>query len=213
ARWTPVGVPADTDTAVVASGTATLAEDTEVAGFELHGFGILAGDADFTVTESMVSSGGGVGITSIQGSGTVTIAPGATLLLTGPGNRQLSSERTLVNAGTLTWEMTGEMRGAGRIVNEGEMIISVAMPEPGRLCFQSHDDAIRNGPTGLIRRTGTGEAQFACRFSNDGLVRVEQGALDLQGWHPTGGDDTGPYDVWEDGTLIFSAGLRPMSEP
>src|SRR5690606_38219125 len=35
---------------------------------------------------------------------------------------------------------------------------------------------------------------------------------DLQGWHPTGGDDTGPYDVWEDGTLIFSGGIRTMSE-
>lgn len=214
ARWTPAGVPAAADTAVIATGTVTLTENTTVAGFELSGSGILNGNADFTVTSAMtwISQ---FPVTGIQGEGSVTVAPSAMLQMTGDapnGRYNMSGGRTLVSQGQAVWETAAGWEGAGRFVNEGELILPFDAPTPQRLCFSSTVDAITNGPTGLIRRTGTGEATIYCGFSNAGTVRVEDGVVNLRGFGGAGGTDTGNYEVEAAGTLVFGGGVRTVTE-
>ncbi len=212
ARWTPTGIPAAADTVVIASGTATLTANTTVAGFHLPNLGAIDGNADLTITASMVWSGGGPGFDALRGAGKVTVAPGATLLMAGPTtNYGAVKGRVFVNAGTAMWTGPGRWDDTGHFVNEGDLDLAFDTPTSQLVCFSSEADAISNGPAGVIRRTGMGEARLTCGFSNAGTVRVESGSLALRGFNATGGTDTGAYDVEAAGTLVFMGGNRTMT--
>lgn len=201
-NWTPAGVPTATDTAVIAAGTATLGAGTTVAGFAFTG-GTLDGAGGLTVTAAMTWTGG-----AVRGSDTLRVAPGATLHMEGGS---LSVDRAFVNAGLATWA-SGELNGIGRFVNEGELVLALDAATPTRFCFASPPGFVTNGPTGLIRRTGTGEATVYCGFDNAGTVRVESGSVVLRGFNATGGTDTGDYEVEAGAMLVFDGGgVRTMT--
>ncbi|MEM6328563.1 MAG: hypothetical protein AAF791_15715, partial [Bacteroidota bacterium] len=81
ANWSPMGVPAEADTAVVANGSiriASLTQNTIIAGLEMGGLGVIAGNFDLTITDHLLWAGGGAGFETFRGTGTITLASGAT---------------------------------------------------------------------------------------------------------------------------------------
>ncbi|MEM1041121.1 MAG: T9SS type A sorting domain-containing protein [Bacteroidota bacterium] len=184
-NWSPNGVPAATDiavvTAVVAGNpvTATLTEATTVAGLEITGNSAVGGDFDLRITDRLLWSSRGVDSETFRGTGTVTLATGATgHMAEGPPRFQLSAGRTLVNDGSILWDGSGFWAGSGRLVNNGELLL--AMGET-TITFSFIADAITNSATGTIRRTADGEATIVSSLVNDGLVRIETGSLSLSG--------------------------------
>lgn len=211
-NWSPNGVPGPEDAVVIGSGTATLTANTTVASFELSGSGVLTGDADLTVSSVMtwVSQWPATGI---QGSGTVTVAPGAVLQMTGTppnGRYAMSSGRTLVSQGQAVWAVPAEWSGPGRFVNEGDLELAYDAETPTRFCFSSTTDAVVNAEGGVIRRTGAGELVVYCPFANHGLIEVHTGTLRMRDFNGAGGTDSGEYVLSEGAVLIFD-GSRTLT--
>ncbi len=74
ANWTPAGVPAATDTAIIKSGTVTATTAVTIAGLNLSG-GTLTSSAQFTATTVIWSDG------TLGGSGQMLVPAGGTLTL------------------------------------------------------------------------------------------------------------------------------------
>src|SRR5690625_700456 len=211
-RWEPNGVPGAGDIVSISSGTATLSGNTTVASLHLSNQGTISGDGDLTITESMVWVAAGAGIESLGGTGTVTVASGATLSMTGTNSYfRAGPNRNFVNAGTAVWNSRGEWGGQGQFINEGELELSYDAEEPTRFCFSSTTDAFVNGATGIIRRTGSGELIVYCPFSNHGQFEILAGTLRLRDVNGNGGTDSGAYNVAEGAVLIFD-GARTLTE-
>lgn len=214
-NWAPNGVPGASDTAIVGTPgitIATLTANTTVAGLEIKELGAISGNFDLTVTEAMIWSGGGNGFETFRGSGLITISPGATLNIIEPITRfVLSDGRTVVNNGLILWEGSGTWEGNGRLVNNGELVLAFDESGPLGVVFSSRTDAFTNSVTGLIRRTGSGEALLQAGFHNNGVVRVENGTLNLFGFNSIGGTDTGLYEVEEGARLVFRGGNRTLT--
>ena len=211
-RWEPNGVPGADDIVNISSGTATLSGNTTVASLHLSNQGTISGDGDLTITESMVWVAAGAGIESLGGTGTVTVASGATLSMTGTNSYfRTGPNRNFVNAGTAVWNSRGEWGGQGQFINEGELELSYDAETPTRFCFSSTTDAFVNGATGIIRRTGSGELIVYCPFSNHGQFEVLAGTLRLRDFNGNGGTDSGAYAVSEGAVLIFD-GARTLTE-
>src|SRR5690625_1845440 len=118
-RWEPNGVPGADDIVNISSGTATLSGNTTVASLHLSNQGTISGDGDLTITESMVWVAAGAGIDSLGGTGTVTVASGATLSMTGTNSYfRTGPNRNFVNAGTAVWNSRGEWGGQGQFINK-----------------------------------------------------------------------------------------------
>ncbi|MDX1531444.1 MAG: hypothetical protein R3362_07950 [Rhodothermales bacterium] len=209
ANWVPAGVPAATDTAVVAptfEGAVTLTAATTVAALELADFGAVGGDFDLTITDRFLWIGGGTSFDAFLGEGLVTIAPGATMRMAEPSfGFSIGPGRTIVNEGLLVWETTARWEAQGRLVNAGEMDLAMGPTDAFGFFFSSLTDALTNTADGVIRRTGPGPARLQAGFVNDGLVRVEQGAFDLKGFNATGTTGSGEI-VIEPGTELLVTG-------
>ena len=85
-NWSPSGIPAAADTAVVGEQgqgqrIAILTANTEVSGLVVEGLGVVTGNFDVTVTERFVWSGGGSGFETFRGNGTITNAATSTLFM------------------------------------------------------------------------------------------------------------------------------------
>ncbi len=205
ANWSPEGIPAAADTAVVESSSiviATLTENTTIAGLEVEGLGAVAGDFDLTITDHLQWEGGGTGFETFRGTGTITLASGATgHMAEGTSRYQMSSGRTLVNDGSILWDGSGTWQGGGRLVNNGELLL--AMGE-GSITFSDLADAVMNSATGTIRRMGEGGATIGSGLVNDGLIRVEDGILDISSFNSTGTTGTGSIEVLSGAELLLS---------
>ncbi|MBI4517937.1 MAG: hypothetical protein HY699_19195, partial [Deltaproteobacteria bacterium] len=109
-NWSPAGVPAAGDTAIINGGTADLgAADTMVTGFTLNG-GTLTGSGALTVSGTMDWAGG-----VMSGTGTTSVSASGTLAISGGDNKFLDV-RTLTNAGSATWSGTGDLYGSSGAV-------------------------------------------------------------------------------------------------
>ena len=205
-------MPAATDTAVVsnpATRIVTPTANTTVAGLEIEGLGVVAGDFDLTVTDRFLWAGGGTGFETFRGTGAVTVASGATLHMSEPTTRfQMNAGRTLVNDGTILWDGSGSWRGQGRLVNNGELVLAMGQSDAFGFIFSSVPDAITNTASGVIRRDGTGAALLQSGFPNDGLIRVEAGTLQLGGFNPNGGQGTGSIEIDAGTELVVSGGAH-----
>jgi hypothetical protein len=217
-NWSPVGVPAVTDTAVIGEMNqgeriAVLTANTTVAGLELIRLGVIAGDFDLAVTDELLWGGGGSGFDPFRGSGAVTIGPDAILRVTeGAGRFRVGPERTIVNEGLLVWEAPVRWDGEGRVVNDGEIDLAFSVPEEFIFVFSSLADAVTNTADGVIRRTGSGDARYVAGLVSDGLVRVENGGLDLLGFNAaTGTTGSGSIEVEPGATLIVGSGNHTQS--
>src|SRR5690606_24085333 len=143
---------------------------------------------------------------------TVTVAPGATLSMTGTSNSFRSGpNRTFVNAGTAVWRGQGEWGGQGQFINEGDLELAYDAETPTRFCFSSTTEAVVNAASGTIRRTGAGELVVYCPFANHGLIEIHTGTLRMRDFNGNGGTDSGAYAVSEGAVLIFD-GRRTLTE-
>ncbi|MEM1057428.1 MAG: hypothetical protein AAGI52_18065, partial [Bacteroidota bacterium] len=83
-NWSPTGIPTATDIAVVTAVvpgnpvTATLTEDTTVGELEITDNSAVGGDFDLTIVNRLLWSSRGVDAETFRGTGTVTLATGAT---------------------------------------------------------------------------------------------------------------------------------------
>ncbi len=108
------------------------------------------------------------------GTGTTTIAPGASLALLGG---RLRDTRTVRNQGTATF--TGDLLDeGGRFINEGTILLA------GDVGFPVHGGTgtLTNTTSGTIRKTaGTGTSNMGI-VANDGTIQVQSGTLTAQNY-------------------------------
>ncbi len=217
ARWTPEGVPAAADTAVIGPVGATFAStvligsDVTVAGLVIQSGGNgagIAGEGDLTITDSFrwLSNTGPGGVPTVGGSGNVIIGPGATLDLLAPTTLSVGLDRTVILQGTGHWS-SGQWNGQGRLVNEGTLILQ----SPMRFCFSSTPGQIVNAAGALIRYAASGEGDFYCSFRNAGTLRVESGLFHARGWGGVADTDTGQYEVWQGARLRMGGADRVVA--
>ncbi len=208
ANWTPNGVPSASDYATIGGGVASLSANVEIARLEISGLGVINGNFDITVTDSLLWSGGGSGFETFRDSGLVEIAASATLRMLDPTTRfQMASKRTLVNNGTAIWEGHGEWQGEARFLNNGTLLIT----RPGTIAFSNLSDAITNSSSGQIRKIGPGEAVYWAGLINDGAIIVEGGTLDVSGFNAIGLSGSGSIEVESGAALIIGGAANAIT--
>jgi hypothetical protein len=201
-NWTPNGVPGPNDSAILASGAATLDADASVAGFTLSG-GALNGSGKLTITKTMTWTAGTMGA-----SGITQVAPGATLQISGSSSKRLDG-RKLVNAGTTAWKETGifQIRGGAEFDNQGTFDIQTdtLMTTGGPILPNTF---INRGT--VIKSAGAGTTTIRVTFNNEGsVIAVRSGTLRLI----NGGSFTNAtFNVTGGATLLFDGGTYILSE-
>src|SRR5690606_480794 len=198
-NWSCGVVPGPGDDVTIGTGTVTLNEPTSVATLTLYGSAArLDGPGDLTVTEAMDWPGGDYfGPTNTMGgTGTTTIAPGATLHL--PSSEKKRLGRPLVNEGTATWSAGHvTLEDGGHFTNRGALVVTSGY---------YFDPPVVNEAGATITVNTSGVAQFdRGQFErNDGAIRVEAGELRLSG--PLAVGTAATFTVAEGATLVFRGG-------
>jgi CSLREA domain-containing protein len=197
-------------------GTLTISAASDIGSLTILG-GPITANGLFTITALNMAGGGLTGsgavtVTgnstwtsgSMMGTGTTTIASGATLDVQSNGTSPNLNARTLNVAGTLTWSQGNNswiLTNGATINNSGILEIQVALSigHGGGTA-----DTINNA--GVFRKSGAGTATVgvAVNFVSQagGQVDVTGGTLRLSG----GGTSTGGSFAPSVGTLEFGAG-------
>ncbi|MBL8166765.1 MAG: putative Ig domain-containing protein [Acidobacteria bacterium] len=206
---------------------AYLLSDANLGGTLLNVAGTVATAATSTFTHAEGSVGGtgnlivnGVynwsGFGDQTGTGTTTIAVGATLNLSGTGSKDIF-QRTLNNFGTTNVTTTG----SGHLFLQ---LLATFNNQAGALFHQQTDTDITNSGgaapnnfnnAGTFRRTGTGDCQVgtgsgggsALIFNNTGLVEVLSGSLSLA----NNGTSTSTMTTSAGATLAIVAGTYNLN--
>jgi hypothetical protein len=137
--------------------------------------GVLTGTGNVAVTGTFTWTNGTVSGTDT----TLTVAPGGTFLLQGPGQKNLE-DRSLVLGGATTWKDTGNL-------NLQTVVSSPTVTNAGTFTIQN-DQFLTGGGTfrntgTLTKEAGSGLTGIAggIAFSNSGLVNVQSGTLGFGG--------------------------------
>ena len=134
------------------------------------------------------------------GTGTTTIASGATLTIDTDGFKVLDT-RTLANNGLVNWSAGAiRTRNAAVIENAGTFDVQF----DGQL-FNDFGDQSRFHNTGTLRKSaGSGTASIDIPLDNDGTVQVASGTLQILG--SVADEQTGQFSALADATLQFGGG-------
>jgi hypothetical protein len=177
------------------SGNLTVNAPVSVPNFTMTG-GTQNGASTLTITTAFNWTGG-----SLDSIGTTTVAPGATLSLSGSNSNDLTNGHVLNNQGTGTWTGTGEFDGnlASTFNNSGT--------------FTAASDTSFNGGGGggfvfnnsgtftKTSTTATGTTSFIFDvLNNSGTIDVNSGILSLNGV----GTESGIFSVATGARLVFS---------
>jgi hypothetical protein len=164
----------------------------------IDGNSLLQGSGDVSVTGSMTWAGG-----TMAGRGSTTIAPSATLTITGSAAKTLDGRALNISPmATANWLQTGNialnngavLNNAGTFNDETQQAISTA----GVL------GVINN--SGLFRQvSNTGTTTLGTRFNNTGTVDVQTGTLVLSLGGVSGNGSI--LTVEAPATLMFGGGL------
>jgi RHS repeat-associated protein len=157
--------------------------------------GGIRGAAAITVTGTF--SGGPAAY--LDGSGSLSIASGATGSVTGT---QLEfREYRLINAGTLTvGKSAGLFLRATTLENSGTLIVNSEGSEENRYLYGS-EATVKN--TGTLEKTeGGGTSEVAVALSNEGTVRSTSGRLQFLGGGTAGEHATSNWDTSGSGSEI-----------
>jgi hypothetical protein len=225
-NWNPNQVPRSTDDAFITNNgtyTVTLDASATVATFTLGGTSgtqsfaanansLTLNGASTVGTNGSFNLGGGTlsgaGSLTVNGpftwsSGTINNTGGVTLngasSLSGIGTAAMTLSGLLINAGTLTWNGSGQnlyiyYSGALSNLAAGTIIISADV--------SSYGGGGTIGNAGLLRKTGTtGATTLNASFVNSGDVQVQSGTLNLAG----GGSASGTFEVSANAWLIPNA--------
>jgi hypothetical protein len=150
---------------------------------ELSGSASVAGNGSFSGTVSWLGG-------TIASGATLTIASGATLLLDGVADKTVNG--TLINAGTMRWRGTGNLRMSGAIQNPGLFEI-----ENNQVVeYASLSPLVVN--SGTIRKTaGGGITTWGVSLRNSGVVDVQLGAMSYA-----------DGSMFSDGSQLLGAGIN-----
>ncbi|MFN0127442.1 MAG: hypothetical protein ACKV19_12230, partial [Verrucomicrobiales bacterium] len=162
----------------ISNGTWAFEADQTIANLTLSS-GTLAGTATVTVTNSLSWTGG-----SMRDAGKTLIAASATGTISGGASKDLSVNRILENAGTLT--VSGgtvffniSNFGGGAVINNlADAVFEVQGESDFSHNFVSPTSAFNNA--GLFRKTGGGETLFSnnsIRLENTGTIELVSGSL------------------------------------
>jgi hypothetical protein len=133
--------------------------------------GALDGTASLTVTNTFHWAGG-----SLKGTGTLITAPGSQAEIAGSAPMGMN-QRVLTLRGTTVWTSTSyiAMGGGAQIQNEGTLEVS-GKGSITRNMYSSGQSDFSNAGTFTLASSGDFTLQ-GIGFNNDGLVRLESGAL------------------------------------
>jgi RHS repeat-associated protein len=157
--------------------------------------GSLAGTGTVTVTGTLNWTGG-----SMRGAGSSRIAAGASLDVSGAGQKDLLDSRRLTNDGTITWSGTGPLTTGGNstavLTNNGLFEVRVAAN------LANNDIPFVNNGILRIAAAASGTTRFTFDLGNAGTVEVLGGTLRLVGIFGTP-TSTGAFRVSTGTTLEF----------
>jgi len=202
--WSPNGIPGAVDTARVTTGSPVLSRDTTVARFEFSGTS-FDGDGHLTIASSMEWSDGRMNGREFADTAALTIAPGATLRISGDTDKGLRG-RDIFNDGTVIWE------GAGNLVVQW----TTRMENRTDATFDIRNDAQITRTNGtldlindgkLLKSQGAGASSFFYpfgRLDNNGTIRAEVGTLLLSNSNTSSSGD-GAFEVLDGAVLRFNA--------
>jgi hypothetical protein len=230
-NWSPVGVPGpgdracinagdspvfsystsavlgvdDAGTLTISGGTLQLTDTANPSTFNVLDIagGNFEGPADSAISGAVHFSSG-----SIQGSGTVNFASGASLAISGPSSKFLEDSRTLslLPGSSATWTGTGPIYtshsgASARINNAGSFTIQ-GDSFWYRTCAPC-TPAFNNSGT-LTKNTTTGQTRIDPQFNNTGTVQTQTGTLTLTGGDS--GSESGTFSPSAGGSIEFGGG-------
>jgi len=185
-------------------GTLSAQTDLSVQNLTLAG-GTLTGTNNVTVTVSMTDQGGSLGDTTGGAGGTLTIAPGASMSITGSTGIDSFS---LDNFGTVTYSGSGGMGavsdGGAIFNNESGGIINVDDPTALFGSGFSLAGTFNNLAGGTLVNNITAGTTTTCfgTFNNAGTVEVTNGEL----LAVNGGTQSGAFQVASGAEMSFNGG-------
>ncbi|MEM7787418.1 MAG: T9SS type A sorting domain-containing protein [Bacteroidota bacterium] len=207
-NWSPSGIPGAGDTALITSGSPEVSRDTTVATVEFGGAS-LDGDGTLTVTASMEWSDGQMNGRTFADTAALAIASGATLRITGDGEKGLRG-RDLLNDGTVVWEGAGDLVVQWPTTIENRTGATFDIQTDADLTRTNGTlDLINDGL--LVKSAGTDETRFVFllgSLANNGTIRAEAGVLDLANANASAQSSSGDgaFEATEGAELQFSAG-------
>jgi len=178
----------------------TLAANVTAANLEVNG-GTLDGAGNLTISGALNWFAG-----TMSGTGVATIAPGATLSLT--GNLPKNLQRTINNMGSVTWSGSGSvLSGQGAVFNNQAGGTFTSQNSQTWSFNSGTQSQFNNQPGGTVNKSDSGTTAFSnVPFNNSGTVNVSNGVLQLAG----GGESGGPFAVASGAHLEFGRATHTL---
>ena len=166
--------------------------------------GLIQGNSAMNVNKSFAWHGGG----TMDGIGTVSIMPGATMAMSGAASLTVNNGWSLDLAGDTTYNMAASANLY--LENDSQLTIQ------GGVLFDCQSDSsilnvqgsstIANSGT-FLKSGGTGTETISPTFNNAGIVRASSGTLQFN----TDGGDTGTFDATSGAKISFAGGVRSQN--
>jgi hypothetical protein len=135
----------------------------------------------------------------------LTINPGAQLLIRGTAGRQITGGFTLNNLGTIRFEGSGPLVGGNSAVINNTGLFELLTG--AFLDFNNSGTRTAINNSGTLRKSiDASTATIEFELNNNGLVDVQTGALELSG----GGTSAGEFRCTAPGVLNFIAGTHEL---
>lgn len=198
ANWTPNGIPANGDTAVIPNGQVNISGEVTVAVLKMSA-GDIGGNGILNITDQLEWLGG-----RMNDAGSTVIANNAQVIINAPGIIGLSDSRQFVNSGIIHWQ-------SGRISNDDDVNFTnnnIINLNGGSLFSRSFiGGTFTNVPGGNINVNQGPDSEINATFNNNGTVSVLQGALKISG----PGNDSGIYNISGNNSLLFYSASRTLA--
>lgn len=206
----------------VSAGTVTETGDYNVTGLTrvVGGAWVFDGSKPAEVTTLDVSGGSlsGLGIVNLHGAGTWTsgsmtgtgqlrVFPGAALSIDGK-DPKIFTQRTILNAGLVTWTNTGSINSGSAAVLTNQAGATFELQGDASWVYNMGGGAPTVNNAGSLKRNASaGPVVVQAVVNNTGNVDVSSGTLSLNG----GGANTGLYAVSSGAVLDFGGGTHTLS--
>jgi hypothetical protein len=176
ANWSPGQVPGPADKAILALGvTVSVNVNTAVSNVDLSS-GALSGAGTLTVSGTLNWTGGAMG-----GSGSIVISNGAALAISGNSDKTFS-QRTINNAGTLSWSGTGNLNsGNAATINNQVGGLFDLQSDQAWIYNQGGNLPMLNNAGTFRKSGGTGTSTLQATATNSGTLALLSGTVTMGG--------------------------------
>ena len=219
-----------TNPLVISGGTLTLAADSSITTLTENG-GAVVGSGTLTITQDFDWTGG-----ELDGAGTIAIAKGASMSISGSNTLLMRDSPVLANDGTIVWSATGMLQAIGQgsvfdnagvfNVESNATFLSVALHNSGTVNVQSGifspnaggatalDSGEFDVTSGAELQLGLGDFELnsGTQMLGSGLYELDQGTVtvDTDASVPnltmTGGDMNGPGTLTVTNSFSWTGG-------